>query len=72
MGDDNMSGYDEWKTTDPRSLDGSYDPDPEDDECYQCGGEGWITAECFEDTCCCANPEEDHELIPCPVCSRRN
>ena len=30
----------------------------EDDECYECGGEGYIVADCFEDSCCCADPEE--------------
>lgn len=61
---DTLGGLDEYLTTDVNN----YDPDP-DEECYQCGGEGWITGECFEDTCCCANPEEDHDMIPCPVCS---
>lgn len=41
---------------------------PEDDECPECGGEGYITAECFEDTCCCADPDEEHGLIACPLC----
>lgn len=38
------------------------------DGCFECGGDGWIVDDCFEDTCCCANPEEDHGLIPCPNC----
>lgn len=37
-----------------------------DDECYECGGEGFIEEDCFEDSCCCL----EHELIPCPVCNR--
>jgi hypothetical protein len=40
-----------------------------DDGCYECGGEGWILDECFEDTCCCANPDAQHDYIPCPVCN---
>ncbi len=47
------------------------DVDPEDDDCYECGGEGWIVDECFEDTCCCADPDEEHGLIPCPNCNPR-
>ena len=41
----------------------------DEDGCYECGGEGWITAECFEDTCCCADPEAEHGSIPCPLCN---
>jgi len=41
----------------------------EDDECDLCGGEGFIEGECFEDTCCCADPEDEHGLIPCPQCN---
>jgi hypothetical protein len=25
-------------------------------------------ADCFEDTCCCANPEKSHGYVRCPVC----
>ena len=39
------------------------------EECFECNGEGWILDDCFEDTCFCLNPEEDHDLIPCPVCN---
>ena len=39
-----------------------------EDGCYECGGEGFIVADCFEDSCCCADPEMDHGLIPCPLC----
>ena len=42
--------------------------DFDDDGCYECGGEGFIVADCFEDSCCCADPEMDHGLIPCPLC----
>lgn len=37
----------------------------------ECGGEGWIVDDCFEDTCCCADPESEHGLIPCPNCNPR-
>ena len=45
------------------------DFDPEDDDCYECGGEGWIVDDCFEDTCCCADPDCEHGIIPCPLCN---
>jgi hypothetical protein len=41
----------------------------DEEECGECGGEGWITADCFEDTCCCAYPDLQHGVIPCPVCN---
>lgn len=47
-----------------------YDEDG-DSECYECGGEGWIVDDCFEDTCCCADPECEHDVIPCPNCNPR-
>ena len=40
----------------------------DDDSCGECGGEGYIVADCFEDTCCCADPEFEHGLIVCPNC----
>ena len=43
-----------------------YGDEPEG--CYECGGEGYVVAECFEDTCCCEDPEMEHGLIPCPLC----
>ena len=43
--------------------------DPADDGCYECGGEGWVTADCFEDTCCCVDPELEHGVEPCPLCN---
>jgi hypothetical protein len=49
------------------SFDFLYDEDTE--ECYECGSEGWITGDCFEDTCCCADPDEEHGIIPCPRCN---
>jgi hypothetical protein len=36
--------------------------------CPRCGGEGFLAADCFEDICCCATPELEHDVIPCPVC----
>lgn len=40
-----------------------------DDECYECGGEHVVVADCFEDSCCCAEPEIEHGVVACPVCS---
>jgi hypothetical protein len=37
----------------------------EGEECGECGGEGWVLADCFEDTCCCADPELEHGLVRC-------
>lgn len=48
-------------------LDHEYDG--EEYGCYECGGEGWIVADCFEDTCCCADPVESHGLVRCPLCN---
>lgn len=45
--------------------------DEELEECYECGGEGFIIDECFEDSCCCEDPASDHDVIPCPVCSQK-
>lgn len=42
-----------------------FDDDDFDGDCPDCGGEGFIEADCDEDTCCCAEP---HDLIPCPTC----
>jgi hypothetical protein len=39
------------------------------EDCYECGGELWIIAECFDDTCCCDDPAAEHDVIPCPVCN---
>jgi hypothetical protein len=43
----------------------------EDDECYECGGEGIVLRDCFEDTCCCADPDLQHGYELCPVCQGR-
>ncbi len=45
------------------------DDDYEDDEYCECGGDGWIVDDCFEDTCCCADPDTQHDIIPCPNCN---
>jgi hypothetical protein len=39
---------------------------PNDDDCWNCGGEGFLEGECTcgEDTCCCLEPEAP----PCPEC----
>ena len=50
------------------STQGDFSDSYEEDECYECHGDGVVFAECFEDSCCCANPEQDHNVIPCPVC----
>ena len=42
--------------------------DGEWEECGECGGDGLILDECFEDTCCCADPSRDHDLIDCSTC----
>lgn len=57
----------------PGELSSDY-PDPDDycdddDGCWECGGEGWIENECFEDTCCCADPEASHGIRPCWRCN---
>ena len=39
-----------------------------DQECGECGGEGYILADCFEDTCCCADPETSHGMVRC-ICN---
>jgi hypothetical protein len=38
----------------------------DDEWCQRCGGDGFIH-DCGEDTCCCANPDED-DCYPCPDC----
>ena len=49
-----------------RSDDSDFDEECE--ECGECGGEGWVTDDCFEDTCCCADPETSHGVIRC-ICN---
>jgi hypothetical protein len=51
-------------------FEGMYDE--EDDElCGECGGDGWVAADCFEDACCCLDPETQHGMEPCPNCNPR-
>jgi hypothetical protein len=35
------------------------------EDCPECGGEGYSGHDCGEDSCCCADPEEN---IPCDMC----
>ena len=42
--------------------------DGERHECYACGGEGLVLDDCFEDSCPCADPETDHDIVECEVC----
>lgn len=37
-------------------------------ECEECGGECYVEAGCFEDSCCCAFPEADHDYELCHAC----
>lgn len=43
--------------------------DEDDDGCPYCDGDGFVVADCFEDTCCCAEPELEHDIIPCQHCN---
>lgn len=56
------------------SGDGESPGDLFDDEegCYECGDEGWVLNDCFEDTCCCADPESQHGYRRCSLCGARN
>lgn len=47
---------------DPRA--GAY-PDCGEVDCE----DGWILNDCFEDTCCCADPDSEHGFRPCPGCN---
>jgi hypothetical protein len=42
--------------------------DGERHECHACGGAGYVLADCFEDTCPCADPETQHDLVACETC----
>jgi hypothetical protein len=51
-------------------------PDPrdffeDDDVCVECDGEGYVLNDCFEDTCCCEDPEMEHGYGTCPSCGGR-
>ena|ERR1017187_741416 len=41
-----------------------------EEECGTCAGEGYVLDDCFEDTCCCADPETQHGHSKCPDCER--
>ena len=55
---DPYHGHDPDYADDP-----GFDPEP----CPRCEGEGCYH-DCGEDTCCCANPDED-DLIMCEECN---
>lgn len=38
--------------------------------CFKCDGDGYVVADCFEDTCCCEDPETEHGIISCPLCGK--
>ncbi len=40
-------------------------------DCEDCEGEGLVVGDCFEDTCCCADPASEHNLVQCPTCQGR-
>lgn len=37
----------------------------EEQDCWKCGGDGYIPHDCFEDTCCCLDPDDDI----CDICN---
>lgn len=45
------------------------EPDDIGECCDACGGEGFYH-DCGDDTCCCANPDED-DLLVCDECGGR-
>ena len=56
----------------PPMTDAGFDIDEsgvDDNACSRCDGEGWILGDCFEDTCCCEDPETEHDMIPCNLCN---
>jgi len=36
--------------------------------CFECDGDGYLVADCEEDSCCCLNPEAHHRLVTCDNC----
>ena len=42
-----------------------------EEDCPDCGGEGYVEGDCFEDTCCCADPVTSHGLVKCETCGGR-
>jgi hypothetical protein len=49
-------------------IDFGLDDDGQELDCPECGGEGFLEAECDEDTCCCL--PGTHDIVPCPICSK--
>lgn len=43
---------------------------PDDETCSRCDGEGYVVADCVEDSCCCEDPDVEHGSIPCPLCGK--
>jgi len=41
-------------------------PDDEEETCWACDGDGFYH-DCGEDSCCCANPDED-DIFMCDEC----
>lgn len=54
--------------TEPEPI---YDEDY-DEACGECDGEGYVLADCFEDTCCCADPETQHGYVRCGTCGGKS
>lgn len=57
-----MAAVDVVKTCNYEDCDGDWHA------CPHCGGEGYIVDDCFEDSCPCADPETDHDIIECDYC----
>ena len=41
------------------------------EDCPDCDGYGYVEGDCFEDTCCCADPLTSHGLVKCETCGGR-
>lgn len=37
--------------------------------CWVCGGDGVNIADCIEDSCCCADTEDEHGIVTCNNCN---
>jgi hypothetical protein len=55
--------------TDSRQDESGADDDEWGEPCWECGDEGYVLSDCFDDSCCCADPETEHGYEPCPVCN---
>ena len=49
-------------TCDDPDCDGQWHP------CFDCEDSGYVLGDCFEDTCACAEPELEHDMIRCETC----